>query len=189
MTTKSKVYTKTGDLGETSLVGGTRVSKAAKLIDLYGEVDELNAFLGYSKSLLDHDKFQEDITLINKIQNVLFDLGSNLACEEDKRLEFQLPQIKEELVGSVEAAIDRCDKACPALKNFVLPGGATSAASFHIVRTVCRRVERNMIHQKELLPTLALPLMNRLSDYFFVLSRYVNVVENEEEHLWIPEKK
>ncbi len=185
MTIKSKIYTKTGDKGETALVGGTRLSKGDEQIELYGEVDELNSFLGYSKELLDAD-LTKDRELIEKMQSSLFDLGSHLACEVDKREAFKLPLIDASLVAEIEKRIDECDSECPPLKNFILPGGHESAANLHITRSVCRRVERHMIRSQILLPLNALSLMNRMSDYFFVLSRYVNINKGAPEILWKP---
>jgi cob(I)alamin adenosyltransferase len=185
MVTKSKVYTKTGDKGETSLVGGTRLSKGDDQIELYGEVDELNSFLGYSKELLGNE-YKKDRELIEKIQSSLFDLGSHLACETDKRETFKLPLIDTSIVLEIESRIDECDSACPPLKNFILPGGDSAAANLHITRSVSRRVERHMIKSKVLLPENALTLMNRMSDYFFVLSRYVNISKGVTEVLWKP---
>ena len=184
----SNLYTKGGDKGETSLVGGTRLAKSDLRIDLYGEVDELNSHLGYGKELLDKKAFKDDVELIEVIQNALFDLGSNLACEEDKRLEFQLPQISSELIVKVEQRIDFCDDACPKLKNFILPGGAPAAAYFHVVRTVCRRLERKMVECSGVMPEYAIIFVNRLSDYFFALSRYINTRLSEKEVIWQPNK-
>lgn len=187
MTIKSKIYTKTGDAGETSLVGGTRLSKGDDRIELYGEVDELNSFLGYSKELL-ADEYTKDRKLIEKLQSSLFDLGSHLACEADKRETFQLPLISADIIAEVESRIDECDSECPPLKNFILPGGTKCAASLHISRSVCRRIERQMIRSEVLLPENALMLVNRMSDYFFVLSRYVNIKKGAAEILWQPKK-
>jgi len=182
----SNLYTKGGDKGETSLVGGTRLSKGDARIHLYGEVDELNSHLGYAKELLDTEMFKEDCDLIENIQNALFDLGSNLACEEEKRAEFKLPQITEILVSKVEKRIDKCDEACAPLKNFILPGGSQEAAYFHIVRTVCRRVERKMVESSDVMPDYAIIFVNRLSDYFFVLSRFINTNLDKKEIIWKP---
>lgn len=188
---KSKIYTKMGDNGETGLVGGTRISKADSRIDLYGEVDELNSWIGVSLCFLDEAIFHEEISFLKKVQSNLFDLGSNLACEYEQRETYKLPKLKNELISSVEGEIDRYDHVCPKLKNFILPGGEKAAAHFHICRTVCRKIERKMIHfrneHNEELPELAAPFMNRLSDYFFTLSRYINFKKNREEIAWVPQ--
>ncbi len=190
MTEKSKVYTKGGDRGETGLVGGTRVSKSDQRIDLYGEVDELNSWVGVVVSHLDNKLFINEIESLKTIQNLLFDLGSNLACEAEKRKAFKLPAIKEKSISNIELAIDRLDSECPKLTNFILPGGGAAASFLHLSRTVCRKVERKLIqYQKttgEELPENSVKFINRLSDFFFVLSRYVNLKMGESEVLWKP---
>jgi cob(I)alamin adenosyltransferase len=191
MANKSSLYTKMGDNGETGLVGGTRVSKADARIDLYGEVDELNSWVGIAITQLSSEKFQEEINYLQKVQCYLFDLGSNLACEAEQRENFKLPKLSEEVITELENKIDVLDSQCPKLKNFILPGGSRASSSLHLCRTVCRKIERKMIqfrlqHQEEL-PIHAAPFMNRLSDFFFVLSRYVNVKEGVEEVPWKPQ--
>ena len=186
----SKVYTKSGDKGETGLVGGTRVSKSDLRIDLYGEVDELNSFLGMALSFLEKEVLDSQGKVLSQIQHKLFDLGSNLACEIEKRSQFQLPQIKEEDIELLESSIDLMDGELEALKNFVLPGGHKAASTFHVCRTVCRKVERKIIafnmESGEELPENSQRYLNRLSDYFFVISRFVNLKANVEEVLWVP---
>ncbi len=185
---KSNVYTKTGDMGTTGLVGGTRIKKSDPRIHLYGEVDELNSHIGMAMSLLPSDF---DLTLLVQIQSALFDLGSNLACEQEKRSQFKLPQIKEHTIARLEQDIDQMDSQLLALRNFILPGGDPAASAFHICRTVCRRLERQMVdfedqHQGEV-PEKALVFINRLSDYFFVVSRYINSIKKIDETLWVSE--
>jgi len=186
---KSKVYTKTGDKGSTALVSGTRLSKADDRIDLYGDLDELNSFIGLGLSNLGVH-FQKVIELNHKIQSAIFDLGSNLACEAELRTKYNLPQIHEDLIQLVENEIDLMDSTLKPLKSFVLPGGHTAACAFHVVRTITRRVERKLIgyHEmtKEELPINSQVLLNRLSDYYFVLARYINQNEQAEEIYWIP---
>jgi len=184
---KADVYTRSGDKGTTGLVGGTRILKSDPRIHLYGEVDELNSTIGAAISMLPGDF---DKTLLFKIQSSLFDLGSNLACEKEKRDQFKLPNIKDSLILELENEIDLLDHQLPALKHFILPGGSPAAAAFHICRTVCRRVERQMvefgnIHQGEI-PEMSLEYVNRLSDYFFILSRSLNFKMNIKETQWIP---
>lgn len=187
---KAAVYTRTGDLGTTGLVGGTRIRKSDPRIELYGEVDELNSFIGLGISFL--DKTQDKIFL-HEIQSALFDLGSNLACEKEKRDQFKLPQVKDSFILKLEKEIDTMDAALAPLHTFILPGGSAEASSFHVCRTVCRRVERQMVEFEEQhageIPEKALRFMNRLSDYFFVLARYVNQNKKIEEINWIAVKE
>ena len=185
---KAAVYTRTGDNGTTGLVGGTRITKSDSRIHLYGEVDELNSYIGLGLSQLDKS-FNK--TFLLQIQSILFDLGSNLACEQDKRAQFKLPQIKSSSIEKMENDIDQMDSSLAPLKNFILPGGDPAAAAFHVCRTVCRRIERQMVDFDESVPgevpENALRFINRLSDYFFILSRYINFTKNVEETLWVPE--
>jgi cob(I)alamin adenosyltransferase len=187
---KAAVYTKTGDHGTTGLVGGTRIKKSDPRIHLYGEVDELNSSIGVGISFLKKDYEQ---SYLRNIQSRLFDIGSNLACEKEKRSEYKLPQITDEHIHSLELEIDKMDKELPALKFFVLPGGDQAASFFHISRTICRRVERQMVDFEEQhpgeVPEKAAIYMNRLSDYFFTLSRFINLKNNIQEIHWVPEKK
>ena len=169
-----KVYTKTGDKGDTSLVGGTRVGKDHKKIELYGEVDELNSIIGLITSGVDGDIKEE----LFKIQHLLFNLGSVLACEPKKRLEFKLPTVTDKNIIFLENSIDQMQSQLSPLKNFILPGGDMAASHAHLARTVCRRVERKMVaffneNSSEEVPH-SLEFLNRLSDYFFVLARYIN---------------
>jgi cob(I)alamin adenosyltransferase len=186
---KASVYTRTGDLGTTGLVSGTRVKKYQDRIALYGEVDELNSVMGLAISLLD-EKF--DTHFLHAIQSSLFDLGSNFACEENMREQYHLPKITENLIALMEKEIDMMDAELPPLKNFILPGGTKAAAAFHVCRTVCRRLERNMVSFQDKLPqeisVLDLTYINRLSDYFFILSRFINIKANTSETAWIPKK-
>ncbi len=183
---KSKIYTRTGDLGETGLVSGNRVSKADHRIDLYGEVDELNSRIGLASSFIQSD---EVCLFLRRIQSALFDLGSNLACEDENRGKYHLPQIKVEFVKELENEIDRLDAELVPLKTFILPGGGQAASFIHLCRTSARFVERKLVayHQEtqEALPENAAIFVNRLSDYFFVLSRYLNKAQKVEEVLWV----
>ncbi len=180
----AKIYTKTGDKGETSLVSGSRVSKADQRIDLYGEVDELNSFVGFLATVVNEK------ALLEKIQSTLFNLGSQLACEAEKREQFQLPKIPVELVLQLEQAMDQMDQSLKPLKNFILPGGSEAAARAHLCRVIARRVERHLLNyhtlSNEALPENSVTFLNRLSDYFFVLSRYLNHQQGEPEVLWKP---
>lgn len=188
----SKIYTKTGDSGTTGLVSGSRISKSDTRIDLYGDVDELNSFIGVISTDVKKIKLDDDYQLIIKIQSALFDLGSNLACEANLRAHYKLPQIHVGLIDMMEKAIDRMDKELPKLKNFVLPGGTGEAAKLHVTRTIARRVERKLIgyseSTKEVLPENSVIFLNRLSDYLFQLARYANFKLNTKEIEWIPFK-
>jgi cob(I)alamin adenosyltransferase len=176
------VYTRTGDGGETGLVGGTRVSKADTRLELYGNVDELNSFLGLAISHLEKSSNSQ---FLLDTQSRLFDLGSNLACESDKRAQFKLPEINSTWAKDLEIEIDRLNESLPELKNFILPGGSQASSALHICRTICRRLERQMIAfqivNPEELPQDAVPYINRLSDYFFMVARAVN---DKDEVIW-----
>jgi cob(I)alamin adenosyltransferase len=184
---KADVYTRTGDKGTTGLVGGTRIKKSDTRINLYGEVDELNSYIGVGLSQLDKNFERKSLQLI---QSSLFDLGSNLACEKEKRSQFKLPQISQDSIARLERDIDEMDSLLQPLKHFILPGGDPAAASFHVCRTVCRRIERTMVDFEDQnpgdIPENALIYINRLSDYFFILSRYINSSKSIEETQWIP---
>lgn len=186
---KSRIYTRTGDEGQTGLVSGKRISKADSRIDLYGDLDELNSRIGFALSLLD-TTFSQEINFNHIIQSAIFDLGSNMACELEDRARFNLPQISDKLIKDIETEIDRMDNTLEALKNFILPGGTPAAAALHLVRTGARGVERKLIHfnlhTQEELPPFSAIFLNRLSDYYFVLARYVNHKINEPEITWKP---
>lgn len=190
---KSRIYTKTGDAGETGLVSGTRISKSDPRIDLYGELDDFNSRLGFATSFIEKENsLKATVDFLHHIQSAVFDLGSNLACEAGRRAEYKLPQIPESFIQEIEHEIDRLDSELTPLKNFILPGGSTAAAAFHIARTGARNVERMIIgyHKatKEDLPVHAVIFLNRTSDYLFVLARYMNKVQDGSERNWIPRK-
>lgn len=189
---KSKIYTKTGDAGETGLVSGGRTSKADLRIDLYGELDELNSRIGFCCSQLIEVEFQQTVNFLHHIQSAIFDLGSNLACEPENRAKFNLPQISDEFVKDLELVIDTLDSELEPLKTFILPGGSLTSASIHLARTNARSVERKIVQfkntSKEELPQNSMIFLNRLSDYFFVLARYVNKMKKTKEIPWKPRK-
>jgi cob(I)alamin adenosyltransferase len=190
---KSKVYTKTGDQGETGLVSGNRTLKSDLRIDLYGELDELNSRLGFACSELGEDiTFQQIINFFHHVQSAIFDLGSNLACEIENRAKFNLPQISKEFIEDIELEIDKLDSELQPLKNFILPGGSKTASAIHLCRTNARSVERKLVHYfdvtKEELPENSIIFLNRLSDYLFTLARYVNKAKGVEEITWKPRK-
>lgn len=164
-----KIYTKTGDRGKTSLLGGTRVSKNSKRIDAYGTIDELNSFLGLVSDL---EVSSERTQLIREIQSRLFTVGSSLAAENDRALDFK-PDLEEQDILILEQAIDAMDVSIPPLSNFVLPGGHQLVSTCHVARTVCRRAERLVIELAEMeqVEEIVIRYLNRLSDYLFVLAR------------------
>jgi len=184
-----KVYTKTGDKGTTALLGGTRVPKNHIRIECYGTIDELNSNIGYLRSILNHTWINEDLY---SIQDKLFTLGSLIATDPDKDLKMALPSLEDSDVHIIEKKIDLMDEELPMLKSFVLAGGHPAAAYAHVIRCVCRRAERLCISLNEVstpLPPLYIQYLNRLSDYFFVLSRYILHLNNQEDVLWQPHKK
>jgi cob(I)alamin adenosyltransferase len=190
---KSMIYTRTGDKGDTGLVSGTRISKGDPRIDLYGELDDFNSRLGYAVALIDNETaLTTTVDFLHHLQSAIFDLGSNLACEADKRTEYKLPQITKEFIQDLEQEIDRLEHELTPLKNFILPGGTLAASAFHMARTSARNVERKMVgfteSTGESLPNLGLIFLNRASDYLFVLARYVNKVQGGTERNWIPRK-
>lgn len=183
----SKIYTKLGDFGQTSLIGGTKVSKADSRLELYGSIDELNSYIGLIISYLGLDFF-EQITLLKNIQGEMFKLGSNLACEISFREKYKLPIVEDRIINEIEKAIDEIDKDLDPIHHFILPGGHLIASQIHVVRCFCRRVERELVkyqfEMKEELPKNAIQLLNRLSDYFFQLSRFVNQKNGILETIW-----
>jgi cob(I)alamin adenosyltransferase len=167
-----KIYTKTGDAGQTALFGGARIPKHHIRIESYGTLDELNSALGMLRSL--GSAADLDVQL-ESIQHQLFVLGSHLAAEPGKEHAY-LPPIDMEATARLEAQIDGMEEALPPLKNFILPGGHPSAAQAHVCRCICRRAERLVcqLDENESIPEGILPYLNRLSDYFFVLARSLN---------------
>jgi cob(I)alamin adenosyltransferase len=185
---RTKIYTKTGDTGMTSLVGGARVSKTDPRLDSYGTVDELNAVLGMVQAHIatapaKHLELQGWLT---RIQNRLFNLGSLLACEDEK-LQSALPKITNEDIVFLERAIDTATEKLPDLKDFILPGGHFIASSLHVARTVCRRAERQtmaLYEAKIVQDEILLKFLNRLSDFLFVASRLANFNEGFADVKW-----
>jgi cob(I)alamin adenosyltransferase len=172
-----KIYTKGGDKGQTSLVGGTRVSKAHDKIEAYGTVDELNSAIGIIAS-----SNEEYAAFLNTIQHKLFNAGSILASEND--LSFELPSIDLSDIELLEKEIDRLDKGLPRLKNFILPGGSIISAHTHLARCICRRAERRIVGLEEEKYSIIVQYLNRLSDYLFVLSREYLRLEGKAEIIW-----
>ena len=183
-----KIYTKTGDLGTTSLLGGTRVDKYENQIEAYGSVDELNSHLAYWMDLLnlnDADKWKNITSFIDQIQRELFTIGSHLANDGTKS-GIKLPEINLDLITQMEQNMDKMNEVVPAMTHFVLPGGHTLISYAHICRTVCRRAERRVVAIQELhhLDKIIM-FLNRLSDWIFVTSRYLNHQLHLPENLWI----
>lgn len=180
-----KIYTKTGDKGTTSLLGGQIVRKDNLRLEAYGSLDELNSFIGMIPNF-DIDDFDKNI--INFIQNHLFDIGSILSAEE-KNAEYPLPklrQISKSDIQVLEQAIDRDSDNLPELTNFILPSGSEIISWCNISRTVCRRVERRIISAKDeiILPDEIIIFINRLSDFLFILARKYALQNNINEILW-----
>ena len=179
-----KIYTKGGDKGLTSLWGGKRVSKSSLRIDAYGTIDELNAYIGLIR---DTCEINEELPLLTKIQSILFSFGAVLAADPEKS-NLDLPKLDEKWAEDLENSIDRMEDELPTLKNFILPGGHTRVSNCHLGRVVCRRAERLITalnEETEVDPAIILYL-NRLSDYLFVLSRYIAKSVGATEHPWKP---
>ena len=180
-----KIYTKTGDQGETGLFGGRRLSKSHLRIEAYGTVDELNAHLGMVRDQQTDPGIRHEL---HAIQSLLFSLGSILASDPEKPL--AVPQLEELDVEDLEKAMDRMDEQLPALKNFILPGGHPSVSSCHIARCVCRRAERLVVALAgiEAVPPMVIKFLNRLSDYLFILGRWTSQHLGVEEIIWTAKK-
>jgi cob(I)alamin adenosyltransferase len=179
-----KIYTKTGDKGETGLFGGERVSKDSLRISAYGTIDELNAFIGYTITEINDASVKENLLIV---QNYLFTVGSDLATpenQENKKLNIQ--RTPASYYVHIEKLIDEYDERLEELRNFILPGGSKSSALLHICRTVCRRAEREVVALKKTV-TIGdniIIFLNRLSDLLFVLSRFENKVSNHPDTIW-----
>ena len=180
-----KIYTKTGDKGETSLFGGKRLLKSHLRIDSYGTVDELNSFLGLVRDQTDDDNVRG---MLKEVQDRLFTVGSNLASDPDKPL--ATPDLLETDVEVLEKAIDQMNEVLPPLKNFILPGGHPAISTCHVARCVCRRAERLVVAlaQEEAVEEIIIRYLNRLSDYLFVLARFLGRQLGAPEIVWQPRK-
>lgn len=179
----TKVYTKTGDEGKTSLVGGIRISKADVRLEAYGTVDELNSHIG----LLDAYVSDETIkNVLTRIQSDLFIVGTHLATEQSKTPLYPSAILPAEEIGYIEKEIDKILAELPEQLGFVLPGGRISASQAHVCRTVSRRAERCVIRlsQESEVGKEILQFLNRLSDYFFVLAKKLNNIEGKSEKTW-----
>ncbi len=182
-----KVYTKTGDKGKTSLFGGKRVYKNDLQIESYGNVDELNSWIGV---LRDSSTDTEEKEFIVKIQENLFTIGSYLATDPLKKEKMKLPAVSEQWITDLENAMDQMDENLEPMQFFVLPGGHISVSNCHVARTVCRRAERSIVALQSEDEDLdfAKRYVNRLSDYLFVLSRKLTVDFGAKEIPWKPQK-
>ena len=181
-----KIYTKTGDDGTTSLIGGTKVPKSHLRIESYGTVDELNSYIGLCKDLLTDEQPKK---ILLEVQDRLFTIGASLACDPIKAPKMRIPDLKETDVELLEKEMDRMNETTSPMKNFILPGGHPALSQLHIARCVCRRAERCSVRlELESLEVEAIIIkyLNRLSDYLFVLSRYTGHQMKVEEIPWKP---
>jgi len=179
-----KIYTKTGDKGTTSLLGGTRVPKHHLRIEAYGTVDELNSVMGMLRELNEDGNSEKTI---EEIQDRLFTVGSNLAMDPTKKAA-KIPDLKEDDCVLLEKEIDRMNESLPDLKSFILPGGGMLSSWGHLARCVCRRAERlvSQLSETEEVDPMVLKYLNRLSDYLFVLARFFTQLSGSKEMAWKP---
>ena len=181
----TRIYTKTGDAGMTGLGGGQRVPKDSRRVETYGTVDELNSQIGVALSVGLCERLAAELP---RIQNELFDLGSDLATPATSQARHPVPTVEDRHIERLEALIDELNEVVGPLANFLLPGGSAGAAQLHVARTVCRRAERlaaALARDEPIGPTI-LPYLNRLSDALFVMARYENHQRGVAEPLWRP---
>jgi len=186
----NRIYTKTGDDGTTALADGSRLSKASTRVSAYGDVDELNSYLGLIRTLAIIGGWTELSTSLEKIQNELFDIGSNLATREGAAT-YPVFQVLDSHLQNLENLIDQISEKLPPLTSFVIPGGTVLNSHLHVARTVCRRAERSIVKlsQSEPVNNNIIIYLNRLSDYLFALCRAESVRSGVPETLWIPDLK
>ena len=179
----TKIYTRTGDAGQTSLSGGQRVAKDSLRVAAYGTVDELNSGLGVAVAAGLSERLA---AVLPEIQNELFHLGSDLSFLEEDKASFPIPQIEARHVERLEALIDELTAVVGPLQNFILPGGSATAAHLHVARAVCRRAERDVITlaREDSVGAYVVAYLNRLSDALFVMARYENHQRGVVEPLW-----
>lgn len=184
MNSEWKIYTKQGDKGITSLLGGSKVPKFHHRIEAYGTLDELNSFIGLVRDFTENTDVRN---YLKKIQDEVFAIESRLAAET-KAAASNTPQLPDNAITVMEKEIDRMEKELPALTNFILPGGHPAVSYSHVARTICRRAERTVLRMAEEAEVEAnvIQYLNRLSDYFFVLARYLSKLNNAEEIIWKP---
>jgi cob(I)alamin adenosyltransferase len=178
-----KIYTKKGDKGETSLIGGARVKKHHIRIEAYGTIDELNSYIGILRSFADA---QINAPVLSEVQDRLFTIGSLLASAPGSKM--IVPDLHDSDISLLETSIDKMHEELPELKSFVLPAGSMEVAHCHVARCICRRAERLIVHlseDQEIEPNI-LQYINRLSDYLFVVGRYTAKVQGVEEVAWKP---
>jgi len=181
-----KIYTKTGDLGKTSLIGGTKVPKSNIRIEAYGTIDELNSFIGLTGDQFTHENSKN---ILKEIQDRLFTIGSSLACDPDKEPLMKIPDLKEADITLLEREIDKMNNELTPMKFFIIPGGHIAISTAHVTRCVCRRAERICVNMQEnelFVDPLVIKYLNRLSDYLFVLARYTAWLTGVEEIQWKP---
>jgi cob(I)alamin adenosyltransferase len=181
-----KIYTKTGDLGKTSLIGGTKVAKSHIRIEAYGTVDELNSHIGMVSDYLTDAHLK---LVLKEVQDRLFTIGSSLACDPDKAPKMKIPDLLENDVVYLEKEIDRMNETVPPMRAFILPGGHPSISAAHIARCVCRRAERCCVAMQQadiFVEPLVIKYLNRLSDHLFVLARYTGYQLGIAEIEWKP---
>ncbi len=190
----TRVYTRRGDVGETDLVGGVRVSKDARRIEAYGAVDETNAAIGVAREAARSRRkpaaaSKRIVALLSRVQNELFNLGSELATPP-RKLHPAQPVVLDRHVAALEREMDEMNETLPTLRSFVLPGGGPIGAALHVARTTCRRAERVVVAlaRVESVRPEAIRYLNRLSDHLFVLGRWAAKKYGEPEPLWTPEK-
>lgn len=184
---KFKIYTKTGDDGTSGLIGGTRVEKFDDRLEAYGTIDELNSWLG----LIRAEQSDVDVDqMLGFIQHKLFDFGSHLATDKLGGIAHAKLVCETMDIERIEQEIDRMQQQLPELKNFILPGGSVAAAHAHVARTVCRRAERRitLVSKREVVQKNVMVFVNRLSDYLFVLARYLNLKSGHSEIIWTSDK-
>lgn len=181
-----KIYTKTGDAGKTSLLGGTKVFKNNPRIEAFGTIDELNSYIGL---VSDYSNDENAKSILKEIQDRLFTIGAELACDPEKASKMKVPDIHETDVELLEKEIDKMQEELPVMKNFILPGGLPVVSFAHVARCVCRRSERCTVNLKEnggKVDDLIIKYLNRLSDYLFTLARYMGMKNNAPEIIWKP---
>ena len=181
-----KIYTKTGDKGKTSLIGGTKVLKSHRRIEAYGTVDELNSFIGLSMDHLNISKIQH---ILSEVQDRLFTIGSALACDPEKEIKLKIPDLHESDITRLESEMDKMNETLPPMKSFILPAGHVAVSTVHVARCVCRRAERccvSMLKKNMEVDPLIIKYLNRLSDYLFVLARFTAQQTGSIEIPWKP---
>lgn len=179
-----KIYTKTGDKGSTSLIGGVRVPKSHIRIESYGTVDELNSVIGMVNDMAANAKISQ---WLREIQDRLFTVGSVLATAPDKDVKMKLPDVHESDITWLEERIDEMDTELPQMRSFIIPGGNLASSTAHVARCVCRRAERicvAMQEEGEHVPELIIKYLNRLSDFLFALARYITHINGGEDMPW-----